>query len=752
MARSKPASGRATGGSSQAAKRPSSSSTPPPTTWDERLVNGALAHRREISGIILFLFALLTLLALIGLTETGWLGWWTRFLRQLLGWGAFALCFLLAGIGMQMSLREADRPLPIRPPQVIGLEIALIASLALTRLISGSTLAEAFLGRGGGLVGWGLTEPLLDFLGPLLTTLLYLSLFLWGIAMLLGLRWATVLSRLEMLSARLNEWAERIEPDPTQRSRRQVKAAQSTLRRLPPPTGMPLRAPAEATADDLLIINEATSEPRLRQRDKRLPPIDILEEETAFGLSHEEIDWKSQRIEQTLHDFGVPAKVTEIRRGPAVTQFGVEPGYIERAGPDGEVKPHKVRVGQIAALQKDLTLALAAPRLRIEAPVPGRSVVGIEVPNESTSLVRLRPIIESRPFFKLNAPLAVGLGRDVSGAPVTVDLSKLPHLLVAGTTGSGKSVCINAFVTCLVLNNTPDKLRLVMIDPKKVEFIRFNGLPHLIGKVEVDADRAVGVLRWLTAEMDRRYELFAQASARNLGGYNRKAGRGKHLPHILVFIDELADLMHTYPGDVERTLCRLAQMARATGIHLVVATQRPSTDVITGLIKANFPARLSFAVASGTDSRVILDTVGAEHLLGKGDMLFLAPDASGPARIQGVFVTDNEIERVAQHWRDAMPDYVPEPAPWESLIAKYALLDETDSLLEAAVELAQKHDNISTSFLQRRLRLGYPRAARLMQHLEEMGLVDDAQAGGKTRRTLVDEDDDPIDRFLSERD
>jgi S-DNA-T family DNA segregation ATPase FtsK/SpoIIIE len=285
-----------------------------------------------------------------------------------------------------------------------------------------------------------------------------------------------------------------------------------------------------------------------------------------------------------------------------------------------------------------------------------------------------------------------------------------------------------------------------------VEFIRFNGLPHLIGKVEVEADRAVGVLRWLTAEMDRRYELFSQAGARNLGGYNRKAGKGKHLPHIMVFIDELADLMHTYPGDVERTLCRLAQMARATGIHLVVATQRPSTDVITGLIKANFPARLSFAVASGVDSRVILDSVGAEHLLGKGDMLFLAPDASGPARIQGVFVTDTEIEKVTRHWRQAMPDYVPEPAPWESLIAKYALLDETDSLLEAAVELAQKHDNISTSFLQRRLRLGYPRAARLMQHLEEMGLVDDAQSGGKTRRTLVDEGDDPIDRFLSDRD
>jgi S-DNA-T family DNA segregation ATPase FtsK/SpoIIIE len=237
-----------------------------------------------------------------------------------------------------------------------------------------------------------------------------------------------------------------------------------------------------------------------------LPPLSLLEPEVASSLSREEIDWKSRRIEQTLEDFGIPAKVTQVRRGPAVTQFGVEPGYVERPGADGELKLHKVRVGQIAALQKDLTLALAAPRLRIEAPVPGRSVVGIEVPNDATSLVRLRPILESPAFNKLNAPLAVGLGRDVSGAPVTVDLAKLPHLLIAGTTGSGKSVCINAFVTCLVLNNTPERLKLVMIDPKKVEFIRFNGLPHLIGKVEVEADRAVGVLRWLTAEMDRRYE------------------------------------------------------------------------------------------------------------------------------------------------------------------------------------------------------------------------------------------------------
>jgi S-DNA-T family DNA segregation ATPase FtsK/SpoIIIE len=481
----------------------------------------------------------------------------------------------------------------------------------------------------------------------------------------------------------------------------------------------------------------------------------LLEKGTSARLDDNEVAKKKEIIERTLADFGIPAEVTQIRRGPVVTQYGVLPGYIERTGPEGEIKQHKVRIGQIASLRRDLALALAAPRLRIQAPIPGRGVVGIEVPNDEVNLVRLRDVIESEEFAKVKAPLAVGLGRNVSGETEAIDLAKLPHLLIAGTTGSGKSICINAFVSCLVFNNTPEQLQLIMIDPKKVELIHFNGLPHLIGKVEVDADRAVGVLRWLTAEMDRRYEMFAQAGARNLNGYNRRMRRqdakSAPLPHIAVFIDELADLMYTYPGDVERTLCRLAQMARATGIHLVVATQRPSTDVITGLIKANFPARLSFAVASGIDSRVVLDSVGAEQLLGRGDMLFLAPDASGPMRIQGVFVADIEVQQLVTFWQKMRPDHVPADPPWETLIAKHALLDQTDTLLEAAIELAKKNDHLSASFLQRRLRLGYPRAARLMEHLYEMGLVDDPKSGGKTRKTYTNEDDDPLNRILTER-
>jgi len=714
----------------------------PPQSWDERLVDGVIARRGEVGGVLLFLLSLITLLALAGLTQAGWLGWWTRLLRQVFGWGAFAVCVFLGAAGLRVALGRVRRLFGLGAGRIAGLVILVVTLMALSHLTGGYSLADAFAGRGGGLVGWALSEPLADFLGPFLSALVYLVLLFWAMMLLSGRSGEDLRRGLERASAALGEWADRVDPD-----RIDVVGHGDVGQR-----SMPTIANATpAIAAGLLAEPDAADEAGPRRRDPRLPALALLERGELAAQSRDEVEWKSRRIEETLHDFGLPARVVEVRRGPAVTQFGVEPGYVERPGPDGDLKQQKVRVGQIAALQRDLTLALAVTRLRIEAPVPGRSVVGIEVPNGETSVVRLRNILESPGFARLNSSLAVALGRDVAGAPVMTDLSKLPHLLIAGTTGSGKSVCINAFIACLVFNNTPEQLQLVMIDPKKVELVRFNGLPHLIGHVEVDADRAVGVLRWLTSEMDRRYELFETVSARNISGYNRKAGRGKKLPYIAVFIDELADLMHMYPGDVERTLCRLAQMARATGIHLVVATQRPSTDVITGLIKANFPARLSFAVASGTDSRVILDTVGAENLLGRGDMLYQAPDAGAPARVQGVLVTDTEIERLVEHWRTVTPDHTPTPPPWEPLIARYALLDETDSLLESAVELAKKHEQLSVSFLQRRLRLGYPRAARLMEHLYEMGLVDDPQSGGKTRRSLVDdENDDPIGKYLSD--
>jgi S-DNA-T family DNA segregation ATPase FtsK/SpoIIIE len=451
-------------------------------------------------------------------------------------------------------------------------------------------------------------------------------------------------------------------------------------------------------------------------------------------------------IEKSLSEFGIPAKVVGFRIGPTVTQFAVQPGFI-RKGTEEDAQQMKVRVAQIASLQRDLALALSAERLRIEAPVPGRAYVGIEVPNLRSSLVRLRPLLETEAFYKIGSPLAIALGRDVSGGPLVADLARMPHLLIAGTTGSGKSVCIAALATCLAMNNAPEDLRMVMIDSKMVELIRFNGLAHLFGKVETNITRILGVLRWVVVEMEHRYKLLEAAKARDIDAYNHHLQRRKDtpaLPRIIVLIDELADLMMSAPDQTEHALVRLAQMARATGIHLVVATQRPSTDVVTGLIKANFPARLAFAVASGVDSRVILDLPGAETLLGRGDLLFLNPEVGNPTRAQGVIVTDQEIERVIAHWQKMTPQKEVKP-PWESMLSEEEAEGSDDVLVEQAITILRKDQRASASMLQRRLRIGYPRAARLLDQLEEKGVVGPSMGGGRDREVLLEPDEESED-------
>jgi S-DNA-T family DNA segregation ATPase FtsK/SpoIIIE len=449
-------------------------------------------------------------------------------------------------------------------------------------------------------------------------------------------------------------------------------------------------------------------------------------------------------IMKTLSEFGIPATVIGYRVGPSVTQFAVQPGFIKKGNEEEDAQQMKVRVAQIASLEKDLALALSAQRLRIEAPVPGKPYVGIEVPNTNTSVVRLRALMEADAFYKVGAPLTIALGRDVSGNPLMADLSRMPHVLIAGATGSGKSVCITSIAACLAMNNTPEELRMVMIDSKMVELIRFNGLPHLFGKVETNLERILGVLRWVVVEMEHRYRLLESMHARDLSSYNKKVSRsedGQPLPRIVVMIDELADLMMSAPDQTEHNLVRLAQMARATGIHLVVATQRPSTDVVTGLIKANFPARLAFAVASSIDSRVILDYTGAESLLGRGDMLFLNPEVGNPVRAQGVMITDMEIERLISHWQKNSDIEAEDVPPWETLL-KEPDEDEDDGLVEKAISIVRQQQRASASMLQRRLRIGYPRAARLLDQLEAMGVVGPSQGGGKEREVLVSDEDE----------
>ncbi|MCA9940748.1 MAG: DNA translocase FtsK, partial [Anaerolineales bacterium] len=679
-------------GSKPSANKPST--TPPTSTWDERLITMLLPWRIELVGLLCALAGLLILLSLLHLTRSAPLNWISGQLRLLAGWGAYPLALTLIALGVHIALRQVSRPYRVRPTQVIGTELVLLSALALTHQLSGAGLAGAFGGKGGGLIGWALSEPLLAFLGPILTDGLQVTLLLVGVALVARVTWNDGVRWLTLASTRLHEWARQLEA--------QAAAMRAAKQVTTPPSAQPAEAPPPVVVP-----------PPPPPRPAMLPPLSLLQVGKETAVSPQEITQKSRTIEQTLMDFGLPAKVTTVRQGPAVTQFGVTPGYIERNGPDGEPHQQKVRVGQIAALNKDLALALKVPRLRIEAPVPGRSVVGIEVPNMDISAVRLRAVLESDAFRRLKSPLAVALGRDVSGTAVATDLGRLPHLLIAGTTGSGKSVCLGSLISTLVFNNPPDRLKIVLIDPKKVELSRYNGLPHLLGNVETDHERVIGVLRWLTAEMDQRYQMFAELGARNITVYNERVSRRpdvQPLPYMAVFIDELADLMAMYPSDVERTLCRLAQMARATGIHLVVATQRPSTDVITGLIKANFPARIAFSVASTTDSRVVLDSVGAEHLLGRGDMLFLSPDASAPQRIQGCYVADDEIDAIVAHWRRVLPDYDAGTAPWEAVLARMQVIGQTDDLLEQAVAFAQEHDTVSASLLQRKLRVGYPRA------------------------------------------
>ena len=486
-----------------------------------------------------------------------------------------------------------------------------------------------------------------------------------------------------------------------------------------------------------------------------LPELDdVLEVGGEQEISNQAIREQVEIIEHTLDSFGAPAKVVEINQGPTVTQFGVEPQFIERRSG----KRTKVKVGKIAGLADDLALALAAHSVRVEAPVPGKGYVGLEVPNPQKMLVSLRDVMESTAFSRINSPLGLGLGQNVSGRAVAADLAKMPHLLIAGATGSGKSVCVNSIIACLLLQNTPEQLRMVMVDPKRVELTGYNGIPHLVAPVVVNMERVIGTLQWALREMDMRYEKLAEAGARNITDYNRKVSdtKKRHMPNIVIFIDELADLMMVSPEETERSITRLAQMARATGIHMVISTQRPSVDVVTGLIKANFPARIAFAVASGTDSRVILDSTGAERLLGQGDMLFQSPDAGAPVRLQGSFVSDRELGRIIDYWRRArrvnriaaaearrkkekeatLPPPTQQPL-WDELIGEAE--EETeyeDELVPEAIELVRDLDRASTSLLQRRFRIGYTRAARIMDVMEEEGIIGPPTGTSKAREVL----------------
>ncbi|MDA1257045.1 MAG: DNA translocase FtsK [Chloroflexi bacterium] len=475
-----------------------------------------------------------------------------------------------------------------------------------------------------------------------------------------------------------------------------------------------------------------------------LPNIDILKIAPVGGVPESEIEATSELIVETLAEHGIEVSIGDVRVGPRVTMYGIVPGWGKgrgsrrvasevAGGPETVTSGHqRVRVDTILAREKDLALALASPSLRFEAPVPGASLVGIEVPNSRPSPVTLRTVIESTAYeeFVSEAPLPIPLGVGSGGEKIVMDLTRMPHLLVAGATGSGKSVCMNAIATGLLMSRTPEQVRIVMIDPKRVELTPYTGVPHLYAPPVVEPDIAVGVLKALVEEMTDRFKVLERAGVRNIVAYNDQAAT--KMPYLVIMVDELADLMLTSASEVERLLCRLAQLGRATGIHLVVATQRPSVDVVTGLIKANFPSRISFSVTSQIDSRTIIDGPGAEKLLGKGDMLFLPIDRPKPLRIQGAFLSDPEVSAVVDFWKGVKGPRLPTIEPLTASADTGDFGDgghDGDSLFERASEMAGAHKTLSVSLLQRRLRIGYPRAARLMDELEEAGVVGVGEPG-----------------------
>lgn len=500
------------------------------------------------------------------------------------------------------------------------------------------------------------------------------------------------------------------------------------------------RTEAEKKAVPIGLKTQVVSNiPAAQEKIWEYPPLSLLTDSIGGQADRGNLKKNAAIIEKTLESFGIEASVVEVNCGPAVTQYALEIAL-------------GTKLSKITALSNDLALALAAPtgQIRIEAPIPGRSLVGVEVPNRSLEFVTLKKMLTSEAMKKSKSKLTIGLGLNVSGKPVVDNIARMPHVLIAGATGSGKSVAINSFIATLLFRTTPTEVKLILVDPKRVELTQYNGIPHLLTPVIIDPEKVVSALKWAIAEMERRYKLFAQAGARNIESYNEISGF-QALPYIVIIIDELADIMLYSPSEVEDTITRIAQMARATGIHLIVSTQRPSVDVITGLIKANIPCRIAFNVSSMVDSRVIIDMPGAEKLLGRGDMLYIPPDQAKPTRIQGAFVSDEEIQKLIKFLKETgvSPHYTEEVTTKykaKKLPGPTGKVEETDEFFDEAVRIVCQYDRASASLLQRRLSIGYARAARILDQLEAAGIVGPAE-GSKPRDVLIKN----ADKFLAER-
>ena len=675
-------------------------------------------YSSDLGGLLLVSSSVILILGLLRITSGSLIDGVANLIRQGFGWLAYFVPSLGAYIGVMILTRRLRQlPQSVNVTQILYWESALFLLCAFLSILGGQSVERATFGLDGGVIGWGLAKTITTVLplpfGSVIITILLLYFLLAGLNL-----WTRIIAWVDQKTGLYTK---------LHKQRLQGNGKEDATK--------PLSSDRKSTYDDI-------SYP---PREGGLPPLSILLEGQNYGADENYIHQKALDIEKTLHEFGFPSKVAGYRVGPTVIQYAVEPGFIMRQDDYGKIQKKKVRVAQISALQRDLALALSVERLRIEAPIPNHSFIGIEIPNPEKSIVHLRPVMESVDFQKVDSPLAFALGTDVSGISVAADLKRMPHVLIAGTTGSGKSVCITSILSCLLMQNSPNELRIAIMDPKMVELTRFNGLPHLLGKVETEPKFMLAMLNWAIKEMEDRYKKLEMVNARDLDAYNEKMMRRNHptLPRIVIFIDELASLMTAAPEQTEECVIRLAQMARATGIHLVVATQRPSTDILTGLIKANLPARIAFMVASSVDSRVILDTNGAETLMGRGDLLFLDPDDVNLQRAQGIFIEDIEIDLLINYWQELYPDgKFDQAAPWEDMVSE--IKKESDELFDHALSLIQKEGRASASLLQRRLRIGYPRAAYLMDELEKRGYIGPPEGGGRDRTVLNPDGDEDI--------
>ncbi|MBK9050677.1 MAG: DNA translocase FtsK 4TM domain-containing protein [Chloroflexi bacterium] len=894
-----PAKAPARGNGSRGRTPTTTTKRPPAKTTSKKTRPGLsirlnLHQKAILGGLVLCITTLLLSISLLSPNKGKIPGEIASLIWQGFGWGGIFVLITLLISGFYLILWGMEQPPRLPTYRLIGLGGLFLTFEALATFIAvaqrapfGDAWTVAAEGFGGGYLGAMLVATLQDVIGSGVALLLYLVIGAISTILLTGLTKTDIFNTLSSLRERAPELTfanGQARPQPPASSRASLRpstdqpvqpalsfdrAAQASAsapaptapeakegrergrgNRSAPAPSRPAPAPAkpatveEAPAPQPIFVGQAAAQ------NWKLPTLaEMLEVGSEQNANNDHIREQVAIIEKTLESFGAPVKLVDTQFGPTVIQYGVEPLFIEqRSG-----KRTKVKVGKIASLADDLSLALSARSIRIQAPVPGKGYVGIEVPNMAKSVVSLRDVMESAAFQKIKSPLAIGLGQDVAGQAVAADLTKMPHLLIAGATGSGKSVCVNGIIACLILQNTPDDLKLVMVDPKRVELTGYNGIPHLAAPVVVDLERVVGTLQWALREMDKRYKAFSASGVRNIQEYNKKLlkEKGEKLPYIVIIIDELADLMMLAPEETERGITRLAQMARATGIHMILATQRPSVDVVTGLIKANFPARIAFAVASSTDSRVILDSVGAERLLGQGDMLFQSPDAAAPLRLQGCFVSDGELDKLIAYWQRSRrsnlitpethaqakspvttlhsplstptsprpttapsptpppiintdpkavppaatfsttrpvdpeprwlpakpaaakvsqsqpsasqsagqrrqpvsrqpevkppqhsalnPQHSPSPHPqaqqplWEELIAQEEAAKYEDELLPEAIAMVRELKKASTSLLQRRFRIGYTRAARLIDLMEEQGIIGPPTGTSKAR-------------------